>query len=116
MAEKVEKPNEQNPPEGLQDPPNGVTIPPADNKPNGAGEAPEDTLGKYQETIAAQQKQIGVLLEQVQSLNDQIVSYVRSTGAKAEDNLVPEGGGKSAFDEDYVYLKDLGKDIGKREK
>ena len=117
MAGEVKKPNEQDPPtppKGLQDPPKDVTIPPTDNKPKGAGENPEDTLGKYQETIAAQQKQIGVLLEQVQSLNDQIVSYVRSTGAKAEDNKIPEGAGvKPAFDEGYIYLKDLGKEIGK---
>ena len=114
MAEEGKKPTEQKPQDGLQDPPKDVTIPSADDKPKGAGDAPEDTLGKYQETITEQQKQISTLLEQVNSLNEQIVSYVRSTGAKAEGNKTPDDvAQKRTFDDDYVYLKDLGKEIGK---
>ena len=116
-ANQQKKPNKQDPQGGLQDTPKGATIPPANDNPKGAGDSPEDTLGKYQETIAAQQKQIGTLLEQVNSLNEQIVSYVRSTGAKAEEGKNPDDAGeKPAIGEGYVYLKDLGKEIGKRER
>lgn len=118
MAEEVKKPTEQDPPkDGLQNLPKDVTIPPADNKPNGAGDAPEDTLGKYLETINKQQEYINTLIGQVDSLNKQIVSYVRSTGAEPSQGTEPPDNSAQVRDklpEDYVYLKDLGKEIGKR--
>ena len=122
MAEEGKKPTEQKPTEqkpqgGLQDPPEDVTIPPADNKPKGAGDAPEDTLGKYLETINKQQEYINTLIGQVDSLNKQIVSYVRSTGAEPSKGTEPPDNHAQVRDklpEDYVYLKDLGKEIGKR--
>lgn len=117
MAEEGKKPTEQKPQDGLQDPPEDVTIPPADNKPKGAGDAPEDTLGKYLETINKQQEYINTLIGQVDSLNKQIVSYVRSTGAEPSQGTEPPDNPAQVRDklpEDYVYLKDLGKEIGKR--
>lgn len=87
----------------------------------GAGEtAPEDTSAgtAYEQTIAKQQDTITTLLDRVDSLNAQIADYVRSTGSKADEGANPDdngqGASKNVIPEDYVYLKDLGKEIGKR--
>lgn len=117
MAEEGKKPNEQNQPGGLQDPPEDVTLSTADNTLEGAGEAPEDTLGKYLETINKQQEYINTLIGQVDSLNKQIVSYVRSTGAESSQGTEPPDNPaqvREKLPDDYVYLKELGKEIGKR--
>lgn len=77
-------------------------------------EKPEDT---FTETIAKQNETIAALLGQIDSLNAQITNYVRSTGAPAS------GQSSDGFDDvditlkdDYVYLKDLGSQIGKRDR
>lgn len=93
----------------------------------GAGANPEDTRANvdYQaiidaqtQTIENQQKLVEQLLGKVDSMNAQIATYVRSVGAPApegsnppDDGTKPPAGG---IPEDYVYLKDLGKEIGKR--
>lgn len=77
-------------------------------------EQPEDT---FTETIAKQNETIAALLGQIDSLNAQITNYVRSTGAPASNNQSSNDGFED-FDitlkDDYVYLKDLGAEIGKR--
>lgn len=94
----------------------------------GAGDkAPEDTQGSgvdfsaiieaQRKTIEQQQATISEALEQVSSLNKQIAEYVRSVGSPAPDGQAPDDGTKtpdSRIPEDYTYLKDLGKEIGKR--
>lgn len=89
----------------------------------GAGEGtPEDTPAgtAYEQTITKQQDTINTLLERIDSLNAQIADYVRSTGSKADEGANPDDNGQganaNAIPEDYVYLKDLGKEIGKRER
>ena len=94
----------------------------------GAGANPEDTragMVDYQaiidaqtQTIEKQQELVEQLLGKVDSMNAQIATYVRSVGAPApeggnppDDGTKPPAGG---IPEDYVYLKDLGKEIGKR--
>lgn len=93
----------------------------------GAGENPEDTregidyqaiIDAQMQTIENQQKLVDQLLGKVDSMNAQIANYVRSVGAPApegsnppDDGTKPPAGG---IPEDYVYLKDLGKEIGKR--
>ena len=97
------------------------------NAAQGAGKNPEDTRANvdYQaiidaqtQTIENQQKLVEQLLGKVDSMNAQIATYVRSVGAPApeggnppDDGTKPPAGG---IPEDYVYLKDLGKEIGKR--
>lgn len=85
----------------------------ADNVKAGT-ETPEDT---FTETIAKQNETITTLLEQIDSLNAQITNYVRSTGTPASNQS------SDGFDDiditlkdDYVYLKDLGSQIGKRDR
>lgn len=77
-------------------------------------EQPEDTFTR---TIAKQNETINELLAQIDNLNNQITNYVRSTGAPASNNQSSNDGFED-FDitlkDDYVYLKDLGAEIGKR--
>lgn len=86
----------------------------------GAGDtAPEDTAAgnAYEHTIERQQETINTLLGRIDSLNAQIADYVRSTGSKADEGVNPDDNGQTAgssIPEDYIYLKDLGKEIGKR--
>ena len=86
----------------------------------GAGEGtPEDTAAgnAYEHTIEQQQETINTLLGRIDSLNAQIADYVRSTGSRADEGVNPDDNGSAtapAIPEDYVYLKDLGKEIGKR--
>lgn len=84
-----------------------------------AGEkTPEDTAS-FEKVIEQQNATIETLLKQVNSLNDQIARYVRTTStptsiegyADPADNIEPK---KPVDKEDYVYLKDLGREIGKR--
>ena len=94
----------------------------------GAGVNPEDTragMVDYQaiidaqtQTIEKQQELVAQLFDKVNNMNAQIATYVRSVGAPApeggnppDDGTQPPTGG---IPEDYVYLKDLGKEIGKR--
>lgn len=93
----------------------------------GAGNNPEDTRANvdYQaiidaqtKTIEKQQELVAQLFDKVNNMNEQIATYVRSVGAPApeggnppDDGTKPPAGG---IPEDYVYLKDLGKEIGKR--
>jgi hypothetical protein len=88
------------------------------NPSQGAGaETPEDTTGNdFGKVIDAQNKTIETLLGQIENLNGQISKLVRSSGtassadpdADVKPNPAPEKG------EDYVYLKDLGSQIGRR--
>lgn len=79
---------------------------------------PEDTAS-FEKVIEQQNATIETLLKQVNSLNDQIARYVRTTSTPANDNqentYTP---GERDYDvtikEDYVYLKDLCGEIGKR--
>lgn len=94
----------------------------------GAGANPEDTragMVDYQaiidaqtQTIENQQKLVEQLLGKVDSMNAQIATYVRSVGAPAPEGSIPPDDGTKppagGIPEDYVYLKDLGKEIGKR--
>jgi hypothetical protein len=83
----------------------------------GAGVAPEDTQGgnDYDKVIAKQQETINTLLGQIDNLNNQIVNYIRSNGSKVSDEENPDNPAKQELPEDYTYLKDLGKEIGKRD-
>lgn len=80
-------------------------------------EAPEDTASAYLRTIAEQQETINNLLGQVSSLNSQMASFARSMGSPVtqEDNPDKAANIPAALPDDYVYLKDLGKEIGKRD-
>lgn len=84
------------------------------NAGEGAGnENPEDTLRKV---IDGQKATIDTLMEQVESLNGQIAKLVRSQGAKVDDSDNPDKKDEpSSIPENYVYLKDLGAEIGKRD-
>lgn len=84
-----------------------------------AGEkTPEDTAS-FEKVIEQQNNTIEALLKQVNSLNDQIARYVRNTSTPTSNEgsadpasiIEPE---KPTDKEDYVYLKDLGREIGKR--
>lgn len=88
--------------------------------------SPEDTqaepmngVSAYERTIAAQNKTIEFLTRQVESLNEQMGAFVRSVGSQVPEDQRPENdayanNAKREVPEDYVYLKDLGKEIGKR--
>lgn len=90
------------------------------------GKAPEDTQGDnvdfssvieaQNKTIKQQQETIASMLEQVNSLNAQMADYIRSVGSPAPEGATPDDAANpaNAIPEDYVYLKDLGKEIGKR--
>lgn len=80
-------------------------------------EAPEDTASAYLRTIAEQQDTIKDLLGQVSSLNSQMASFARSMGSHVSQEDDPDKAANVAagLPDDYVYLKDLGKDIGKRD-
>lgn len=79
---------------------------------------PEDTAS-FEKVIEQQNATIETLLKQVNSLNDQIARYVRNTSTPANDdqantNTLSEREYDVSIKEDYVYLKDLGREIGKR--
>ena len=78
-----------------------------------AGENPEDT---YRKVIEGQKSTIDMLMEQVQSLNGQIARLVRTQGTPAEGGVNPDTlhDDVQPLPENYVYLKDLGSQIGKR--
>ena len=84
----------------------------------GAGKDPEDTTAAgnaYERTIEKQQETINTLLGRIDSLNAQITDYVRSIGTHVDEGADPnKTGSEQKVPEDYVYLKDLGKEIGKR--
>lgn len=80
-----------------------------------AGNAnPEDTFRKV---IEGQKSTIDVLMEQVESLNGQIARLVRTQGTTADDGANPDTlhDEPQPIPENYVYLKDLGSEIGKRD-
>lgn len=116
MADEEKTPKKEEPKnEDLQPGNEGDKIKGADNVKAGS-EKPEDT---FTETIAKQNDTIAALLGQIDSLNAQITNYVRSTGAPASNNQSSNNGFED-FDitlkDDYVYLKDLGSQIGKRDR
>lgn len=78
-----------------------------------AGENPEDT---YRKVIEGQKSTIDMLMEQVESLNGQIARLVRTQGTPADDGANPDTlhDEPQPMPEDYIYLKDLGSEIGKR--
>lgn len=80
-----------------------------------AGDAtPEDTFRKV---IEGQKTTIDMLMEQVESLNGQIARLVRTQGTPADDGANPDTlhDEPQPMPENYVYLKDLGSEIGKRD-
>lgn len=79
----------------------------------GAGENPEDT---YRKVIEGQKSTIDMLMEQVESLNGQIARLVRTQGTSADEGQNPDTlhDEPQPMPENYVYLKDLGSEIGKR--
>lgn len=86
--------------------------------PSAGEETPEDTQGNdFGKVIEAQNKTIETLLGQIESLNGQISKLVRSSGTVSSAD--PDGDVKPspapAKGEDYVYLKELGSQIGKRD-
>ena len=92
---------------------------------NSAGHkaSPEDTQTgnePFERVIESQNKTIDVLMQQIDSLNSQISSLVRSTGSKSDDTTynpaIDPDVNVRALPEDYTYLKDLGKEIGKRDR
>ena len=87
-------------------------IEPAEDVKAGEGK-PEDTFAA---TLAKQNETINTLLAQIDSLNDQIANYVRTTGAPVSNANIHDGFEDLdvTLKEDYVYLKDLGAEIGKR--
>lgn len=115
--EPKNEPDNNNLPEGNTD----DTMQVAGN--TGAGEGtPEDTAAvgsAYEATIERQQETINTLLSRIDSLNAQISDYVRSTGSRADEGADPDDNGSATapvIPEDYVYLKDLGREIGKRDR
>ena len=81
----------------------------------GAGEkTPEDTPRDLGDVVRAQETTISELVNHIESLNSQISKLVRSAGVPSDtqppeptlpDNPVDREG--------YVYLKDLGREMGK---
>lgn len=87
--------------------------------PNAGAETPEDTQGnEFGKVIDAQNKTIETLLGQIESLNGQISKLVRSNGtassADPDEDMKPIPA--PTKDEDYVYLKELGSQIGKHDR
>ena len=80
---------------------------------NAGNESPEDT---YRKVIEGQKSTIDLLMEQVESLNGQIARLVRTQGTPADDGENPDTlhDEPQPMPENYVYLKDLGSEIGKR--
>lgn len=111
-------PNDKN--DSLPNEGKGATITPDDTAQQQAAGAgtPEDTAS-FEKVIEQQNSTIETLLKQVNSLNDQIARYVRTTSTPANDNqentYTPNDREYDVtIKEDYVYLKDLGGEIGKR--
>lgn len=111
--------SEQDKIENLPKEEKGATIVPDDTaqaQAAGAG-TPEDTAS-FEKVIEQQNNTIETLLKQVNSLNDQIARYVRTTSTPTSDQEPAYTSSDRDYDvtikEDYVYLKDLGRDIGKR--
>lgn len=83
-----------------------------------AGEKTPEDAASFEKVIEQQNNTIEALLKQVNSLNDQITRYVRNTSTPtsseggADPASIPEPV-KPTDEEGYVYLKDLGREIGK---
>lgn len=95
-----------------------ATISPDDPQ-QAAGQTPEDTATgneRYERIIESQNKTIDTLVSQVESLNAQIAKVIRQTPVAVDTtvNAAADNAPANAIPDDYVYLKDLGKDIGKR--
>lgn len=113
MNDNDEPQNVNNLPEDNTD--DNMQVNPAN--PSAGAETPEDTQGNdFGKVIEAQNKTIETLLGQIESLNGQISKLVRSSGTASSAD--PDGDVKPnpapAKGEDYVYLKELGSQIGKR--
>ena len=83
-----------------------------------AGEStPEDTPNAQQQIINQQNETIAALLERTQSLTNQINELIRN-GAAITDNSTNAQQQQQAptpsLADDYIPLKDLGAEIGKR--
>lgn len=111
--------DETNNNENLSNDQENATITPDESATQAAGAGtPEDTAS-FEKVIERQNATIETLLKQVDSLNDQIARYVRNTSTPAsgnqENTYTPsEREYDVSIKEDYVYLKDLGGEIGKR--
>lgn len=88
--------------------------------PDAGDSRPEDaTGGAYDKVIDSQNQTISALLGQIESLNSQITKLVRANGVESTetpDDATDATGESGELGEDYVYLKDLGTQIGKRDK
>lgn len=89
--------------------------------PDAGEKRPEDaTGGAYDKVIDSQNQTISALLGQIESLNSQITKLVRANGTESTetpDDASNDASSESGeLGEDYVYLKDLGTQIGKRDK
>lgn len=91
---------------------------------NSAGQmdSPEDTqngYASYERVIKSQNATIETLTGQIESLNKQISALVRSSGTSSDNGtynpaIDPDTNSAPIIPDDYVYLKELGKEIGKR--
>lgn len=100
------------------------TEPNNDTSQNSAGQqvSPEDTQNgneSYERVIKSQNATIETLTGQIESLNKQISALVRSAGTSSDNStynpaIDPDTNSAPIIPDDYVYLKELGKEIGKR--
>lgn len=84
-----------------------------------AGEnAPEDTPNAQQQIINQQNETIAALLERTQSLTNQINELIRNGAAINDGNSTnaqqQQQAATPSLADDYIPLKDLGAEIGKR--
>lgn len=81
-----------------------------------AGEStPEDTQDATKAVIDQQNATIAVLLERTQSLTDQINELIRNGAVINDSNTDPQPQQQqTSLTENYVPLKDLGAEFGKR--
>lgn len=121
MTEKIEN-IQQDSSEDLQANANDASITAsADGNTASAGaSAPEDAQPEnpYEVIIEQQNRTIDTLIAQAESLNAQIVRLLQSGVQITDGNAQPDNGyvNDSVLPEDYVPLKDLGAEIGKRDK
>ena len=115
-----------NEPVNLQDPENGATMQAAENTGEGStGQEPnisdnaKSNPDAQEQIIAQQQTTIETLLQRTQQLTEQLNAVVKASGVQFSDNGAQAASQQpqkqqGADDDDYVTLKDLGKEFGKR--
>lgn len=114
-----------NEPVNLQDPENGATMQAAENTGEGStGQEPntsdnaKSNPNAQEQIIAQQQTTIETLLQRTQQLTEQLNAVVKASGVQFSDNGAHSASQQpqtqQSEDENYVTLKDLGKEFGKR--